>query len=215
MAETEESREEQVTIIPDEPAKKRGRPRKAQAAPESARAAEEGQVEDARYVDHEVDVIQEPPRRRGRRPGIPSKAKPEDIAQAAPLLVTMLNNVAVVWTGPECAMNAQEQGILTPSVARMLARLPRSAANAVSAYTDPFVVLLTLGLWARRIATIQTEKKKAAYYQGPIQEARAGGLSGSEYIVPDIADSENVVPFHESKNSEVVNAAIFATTSPA
>jgi hypothetical protein len=207
--------EEQAIII-DEGPRKRGRPRKAQAAPETARAAEEGASQTARDVDHEVEVIQEEPRRRGRKPGVSTRAKPEDVAQAAPLMVVMLNNAVVVWTGPECSMTQQEQGILTPSVARMLARLPRSAASAVSAYTDPFVVLLTLGLWARRIASIQQDKKRAAYYQGPVQEARAGGLSGSELLVEDIPDTENVVPFKQDERaSQQVQSAILATTSPA
>lgn len=201
---------------PPEP-KRRGRPPKSQTqgGPEAPRAAPE-----APEGPSEVEVVQEPPKRRGRAPG--AAARGADVAQAAPLLVTLTDQVCVAWLGPECAMLPQEKGVLTPSVGRVLARLPRGAAEQVSLYTDPFVILIALGLWARRIASIK--EQQARYAQLPVQEQqRASGYSGTEYTVPEnVREDAPVVPFRpEVEEKPVANGvsvdptnAIFSSVIP-
>lgn len=146
------------------------------------------------------------------------KATPSEIAQAAPLIVGLSNQVVVSWLGPECAMLQTEANFLTPSVARVLSRLPRGAAQQVSLYTDPFIILVALGLWATRISRIKDAQAKQKYQVEPLEFARAGGESGTEFVAsspsatePPIAQSE------ESKNGQAKAAAsaILRTVSSA
>lgn len=127
-----------------------------------------------------IEIIEGEPKRRTRqtRARIP-KATANEIAQAAPLIVGLSNQVVVSWLGPECAMMQTEANFLTPSVARMLARLPAGAAQQVSYYTDPFIVLVALGLWASRIARIKDAQAKAQYQTTPFEAARSYGASGT------------------------------------
>ncbi|SRR5579864_1165302 len=127
-----------------------------------------------------IEIIEGEPKRRTRRPrNVVPKATSNEIAQAAPLLVGLSNQVVVTWMGPECAMLEQEARFITPSVARILSRLPRGAAEQVSLYTDPFIVLTALGLWAARIARIKEMQAKQAYQVTPFEAARAYGESGT------------------------------------
>lgn len=129
-----------------------------------------------------IEVIEPEPKRRGRKPGTRvARATPNEIAQAAPLLVGLTNQVVVTWMGPECAMAETEAKFLTPSVARVLSRLPAGAAQQVSLYTDPFIILCALGLWAARIAKIKEMQAKAQYQTTPFEAARAYGESGTNF----------------------------------
>lgn len=127
-----------------------------------------------------IEVVEGQPKRRGRKPGTRvAKATASDVAGAAPLLVGLTNQVVVAWVGPECAMAETEAKFLTPSVARVLARLPAGAAQQVSLYTDPLIILTALGLWAARIAKIKEMQAKQKFQVTPFEAARAYGESGT------------------------------------
>lgn len=168
----------------------------------------------------QLEVVEAP--RRGRPPGqarsttrVP-RATPNEIAQAAPLLVGLSNQVVVTWLGPECAMLQTEANFITPSVARILARLPRGAAQQVSLYTDPFIVLTALGLWAARIARIKDAQAKQKYQVEPFEAARAYGESGTEFQPETTGETPPISQSEESKNGQAkaASAAIFRTVSP-
>lgn len=166
-----------------------------------------------------IEVVEAQPRR-GRPPGtgktrVP-RATPNEIAQAAPLLVGLTNQVVVTWMGPECAMLQTEANFLTPSVARILSRLPRGAAQQVSVYTDPFIVLVALGLWAARITRVKDQQARNKYYVEPHEQARAVGESGTELTPDTPAEQPMGEPSEESKNgrARAVSNAILRTVSP-
>jgi hypothetical protein len=171
-----------------------------------------------------IEVVEAAPRR-GRPVGstrsnrVP-RATPNEIAQAAPLMVGLTNQVVVSWLGPECAMLQTEANFLTPSVARVLSRLPRGAAQQVSLYTDPFIILVALGLWGSRIARIKDAQAKQKYQTTPFEAARAYGESGTELHADDVSQStpseSPIVQSDESKNGQAkaAAAAIMRTVSP-
>jgi hypothetical protein len=133
-----------------------------------------------------IEVIESPKRGRPagtRTPRVP-RATPNQVASVAPpLIVGLMNQAVVAWAGPECAMLQTEANFLTPSIARIISRLPSAAAQAVSVYTDPFVVIATLGLWGARIVRIKDEQAKQKYQIAPKEAARAYGESGTEYTI--------------------------------
>lgn len=166
-----------------------------------------------------IEVIEAAPRR-GRPAGqtrarIP-KATPSEIAQAAPLMVGLTNQVVVSWLGPECAMLQTEANFITPCVARVLTRLPRGAAQQVSLYTDPFIILTALGLWATRIARIKDQQAKQKYVVEPREAARSYGESGTEFTATEQTTTEppiNKPDDARNGQARAANDAIFRTVS--
>ncbi len=113
-----------------------------------------------------------------------------------------------------------EAAFLTPSIARILSRLPRGAAAQVSLYTDPFIVLTALGLWAARISRVKAEQARDKYQVKPFEAARAYGESGTEFR-PDVPTPAPTTIQSEGGNESSSNGqakaaadAIFRTVSP-
>lgn len=168
-----------------------------------------------------IEVIEAPTKRgrqtgAGSRPRVP-KATPAAVATVAPpLIVGLMNQAVVAWAGPECAMLQVEANFLTPSIARIIGRLPPAAAQAVSVYTDPFVVIGTMALWAARIAKVKETQAKQKYQVEPFEAARAYGESGTTFTAdqpahtePPIANTANAEPRQNGAAD-----AILRTVSP-
>jgi hypothetical protein len=100
-----------------------------------------------------------------------------------------------------------EANFLTPSVARVLSRLPRGAAQQVSLYTDPFIILVALGLWATRISRIKDAQAKQKYQVEPLEFARAGGESGTEFTPTQPTTTEPPIANSDDKNGQAKAAA--------
>ena len=182
------------------------------ASEDETRAADSETSPGVDLLQH-VEVVEAPSAKAPRqtRARVP-RATPNEIAQTAPLIVGLANQVVVAWMGPECAMLQTEANFLTPSVARVMARLPRGAAQQVSFFTDPFIIVIALGLWATRIARIKESQTKDANKVEPVEAARAVGLSGTE-----LTSDEPQPPTPTTAQSERANGAseaIFRTVSP-
>jgi hypothetical protein len=168
-----------------------------------------------------IEVVEAPKRGRAARTARVPKATPNQVATVAPpLIVGLMNQAVVAWMGPECAMLQVEANFMTPSISRIIARLPPAAAQAVSLYTDPFVVIGTMALWTARIAKIKDQQAKQKYQIAPFEAARAYGESGTELRtdVPPVSNPSEppIEQSNESKNGQARAAtdAIFRTVSP-
>ena len=99
---------------------------------------------------------------------------PADYKLWSQVCIGTANTVVVTWLGTECAMEKREAEMLEPPIARILARMPIATSQKMSAFIDPMVMMIALGMWGNRIVRIQRAKKGNGISDD--ERARASGV---------------------------------------
>jgi|SRR5215471_2401544 len=102
---------------------------------------------------------------------------PADYRLWSQIFIGSANTVVITWLGTECAMEKREAEMLEPPLARMLSRLPVSTSQKMSAFIDPMVMLIALGMWGNRIVRIQRAKRGTGITDAEF--ARASGMASA------------------------------------
>lgn len=130
----------------------------------------------------------------------PRKPSKEAVGAVAPMLVGTLNFSVVSTFGPECGLTDMEGKILIPSVQRMMERLPAATATKAALILDPLIILTVFVMWGRRIITVQNEKARQKYAVQPHEQARANGVAGTAYEVPNESVSHSPATAYQHTN---------------
>lgn len=116
---------------------------------------------------------------------------------AASMLVGTVEMFAVVAIGSEARFNPMERGMIEPSLARILSRMPQESIERFGSILDPLMLAVGFGWWGLRIKAQQVEKrvKLNSDVEAAIQEA-TGGLDPRSVSVPvsngDARDADGI-----------------------
>jgi hypothetical protein len=116
------------------------------------------------------------------------------------MIIGTLNFSVVSTFGPECGLTDMEGKILIPSVQRMMERLPAATATKAALILDPLIILTVFVMWGKRIITVQNEKAKQKYAVQPHEQARANGVAGTAYQVPNESVSHSPAEAYQQSN---------------
>lgn len=98
-----------------------------------------------------------------RPPTAAKKAEQQAAAgQIAGQTVVMLNTGALVLAGPSALMTAGEQTAIMEPLTRIIERFEPEVSAAVLSYSDPVVLLLALGMWGARVASVRAASQATA-----------------------------------------------------
>jgi len=137
----------------------------------------------------------------GRRtPSKPTYMGVTESKQTAEYLVSAVEMVGVMATGPVGEMTGFERGIITPPVARILARTPLEIVGKFNPLIDGAAVVLGLGMYISRIAAgIKGQPKQnqpniqedtaapiSAQPSSTVTSTRAGDVDGIAPPVPNV-----------------------------
>lgn len=128
-----------------------------------------------------ITAINSPPRRRGRPPGSKNKEKVPQLNDQGLGLSTLslgvLNSGVVAMFGPECGLQAGEQQVLLPPLARIISRLPAGDAAKAAVFIDPLVLIFGLAVWGRRIILIKQAERARVNQITEAEFLRASGMA--------------------------------------
>lgn len=105
-----------------------------------------------------VDISDVTPSRPRGRKAAQIKAE-QDAKAVTPALVGMMESMAVMTIGPEAKFAPMERAMIDPSLARILARMPKESIDKFGGMLDPMVLALGLGMWGLRIRNTQIAKR--------------------------------------------------------
>jgi hypothetical protein len=116
------------------------------------------------------------------------------------MLVGTLNFSVVSTFGAPCGLTDMEAKILIPSVQRMMERLPASTATKAALVLDPLIILTVFVMWGKRILTVKAEEARQKYQIEPHEQARAAGVAGTTYQVPNESVSHSPAASYQETN---------------
>lgn len=93
-------------------------------------------------------------------------ATPDNSAQQAALLITILSATASTIAGPGAAMLDHERELIEGPLIRMIARMPAAARENLDKYIDPATLLFGLAVWGMRAWSVRPRPEEP----GPVQE---------------------------------------------
>jgi hypothetical protein len=82
----------------------------------------------------------------------------------------------------------------------MMERLPAATATKAALILDPLIILTVFVMWGRRIITVQNEKARQKYAVQPHEQARANGVAGTAYEVPNESVSHSPATAYQHTN---------------
>jgi hypothetical protein len=133
----------------------------------------------------------------------PRKPSKEAVGAVAPMLVGTLNFSVVSTFGAACGLTDMEAKILIPSVQRMMERLPAATATKAALVLDPLIILTVFVMWGKRILAVKAEEAKQKYQIEPLEQARANGVTGTAYRVPNESVSHAPPAAYQQTNGHV------------
>lgn len=135
----------------------------------------------------EVEAQEVKSKRRGKKAKNPSKSDSESAAKG---LIEMIELFATARFGSMAAFTVEERFFIEPSLCRLIERYG-GIGEQFSAFVDPVLLLLGVGLYANRvgqIAAAQSEKKQSS--SKPSSDSRSDQGSSVE---PDLASLFGIV----------------------
>lgn len=103
------------------------------------------------------------------------------------MLVGTFNLFVIESMGEQCGITEMEAKFLIPSVQRTLERMPAAAATRAAIVLDPLIIVGVMVMWFKRITDVKRAETVQKYVTTPQEQARANGVSGSEYRVENDA----------------------------
>lgn len=82
-----------------------------------------------------------------------------DAAQAAGLLLTLANGLAMAAVGPTAEMNDGERGLIEPALTRLIKKY-QVTPETLSKYSDPLLLAVGGLMWINRLRAIRQEQTK-------------------------------------------------------
>jgi len=78
------------------------------------------------------------------------------------VIVANIELIAQMRYGPAGAPNAAEKGMIEPTLARMLSRIPKRRAQQMTQMMDPAILAMGVVMYGRRLAELETRKERTS-----------------------------------------------------
>lgn len=109
------------------------------------------------------------------------RASGNSLSPAVPIFLGTINMMVTSAFGESCGISEKETQFMIPSMQRMSERMPKAAAEKMSLWIDPVVIVSCFIFWGSRIRKIKADEARQQFVVEPFERARANGYTGATY----------------------------------